>query len=492
MAIQAVLLVASAYYVLAYVGVALARLSYPFELEWLEGAALDQVLRVLRGEAMYAAPSLAYVPLNYAPLYFWASALVAQVAGTDFLALRLLSVASSLAVFWFIHDLVWRERHSRLAALAGVGLFAATYRLGGAWLDLARADSFALAILLGGVWALRAGERDMAAGIVAGLLFVLAFMAKQSSATSVAPLVVWTLAVNWRRGVPLLATVGIAGAIAVLSTNAATGGWFGYYAFDVARRHSMDMSLLMNFPIGDLARHFWPGMSVLVVSAIWNRRWWWSRPGGFHLSLLAGLIGTSWLLRLYRGGYDNVLMTAHAGLSIAVGLAMSRWSDAMPPGTKGRRLLLAGLCGAMVVQLGILGWDPMKQLPTTADRAGWQKMVEGLSAMPGEVLVSSHPYVARLAGKPPLAHVMPFMDVVKGADGPVEAGLLRDMRGALSAHRYSVLVLDNRDWLSDEALRAGYRFRARVFPGPEVGWPVTGMHTRPEWILTPGGRETVP
>src|SRR5262245_60258037 len=68
--LDAAILAVAAYYLLAYLGVALARIGYPFELEWLEGQSLEEVRRLLAGQPIYAAPSLEFVASNYPPLYF--------------------------------------------------------------------------------------------------------------------------------------------------------------------------------------------------------------------------------------------------------------------------------------------------------------------------------------------------------------------------------------------------------------------------------------
>src|SRR5262249_33500057 len=162
---------------LALLAVALGRVAYPFEVEWLEGAALDEVRHAGAGGALYAAPSLSYVPLNYTPLYFWVASLFAHVFRPTFLALRMVSLLSALAVIGFLVDLVRRETRSWTAAFISAGLFAATFRLGGAWLDLAHVDSLSLALLFAGVWTLRVEPSPPRSGVVAGALFVASCLA---------------------------------------------------------------------------------------------------------------------------------------------------------------------------------------------------------------------------------------------------------------------------------------------------------------------------
>src|SRR6267143_1685706 len=90
------------FYILAYLFVALARMGYPFELEWMEGGMVDHVRRVLLGLPIYAKPSIEFVSFLYPPLYYEAAAVFSKVLGPGFLPLRLLSFLSSVGVFVLI------------------------------------------------------------------------------------------------------------------------------------------------------------------------------------------------------------------------------------------------------------------------------------------------------------------------------------------------------------------------------------------------------
>src|SRR5262245_19847897 len=74
-------LAAAALFTAAYIGVAWLRMSYPYELEWMEGGSLDDVARVLAGQPLYTTPTLQFIPYAYPPLYFWIGAGFARVFG---------------------------------------------------------------------------------------------------------------------------------------------------------------------------------------------------------------------------------------------------------------------------------------------------------------------------------------------------------------------------------------------------------------------------
>ena len=165
-------------FVACYLAVAFARFSYPYPLEWLEGGALLNVQRALHGQALYGAPSVHFTGFLYTPLYYYVSAAAAWVFGLHLSTLRLVSIASSLVAFGAVGWLVWSETRNRWAAVCAAGLFAASFRLGGAWFDLARVDSLFLALLLVGLVVARRTSTWRVA-VVAGLVLAAAFFAKQ-------------------------------------------------------------------------------------------------------------------------------------------------------------------------------------------------------------------------------------------------------------------------------------------------------------------------
>src|SRR5439155_22063906 len=106
-------LVASACSIEVMFEVAARRMSYPFEVEWMEGGSVDHVRRILDGKKLYVAPSLDFVPYTYTPLYFYAAAAVAKVTGIGFFPLRFLSTAATAANLALLYFIVRRETTSR-------------------------------------------------------------------------------------------------------------------------------------------------------------------------------------------------------------------------------------------------------------------------------------------------------------------------------------------------------------------------------------------
>ena len=204
---------------IVWVLTAAARCGYPFELEWMEGGSLDHVERVLEGRDLYVEPGLEYGAYPYTPLYFWVAAGFAQVFGPGFLALRLVSILSTLAIFGLLFDCgrrLAREQGATrsLGLLSGVtsaALFAAAHRFAGAWLDLARVDALSIALLLACFHQMRFAPVRRATWL--GALFGLAAFATKHStllpALALAPAAFYPAVLRDRRnGLALRSIVG--------------------------------------------------------------------------------------------------------------------------------------------------------------------------------------------------------------------------------------------------------------------------------------------
>ena len=236
----------------SYLAVALRQLGYPYELEWMEGGAVEIVARVVHGQAIYVAPSLHYVPYTYTPLYFWVSAAVAHLTGLSFLPLRLVSLTASVGCLAVLFGLVWRETDDPVAGVVASGFFAATFEVGGAWLDIGRVDSLFLLFLLLAVAAGRRA-RDWPGGVLVGLLVFAAFFTKQIGLVALAPILVYLLAVRRRVGIAALLTSVVAVTGSTLFLQSESHGWYGYYIYTELAHQAPDPRVWLHFLPGDIA-----------------------------------------------------------------------------------------------------------------------------------------------------------------------------------------------------------------------------------------------
>lgn len=472
---------AAGVYIGLYAAVALVRARYPFELEWMEGATLEHVRRVLAGAPLYARPSLDFVAFTYPPLYYYAAAAVSGALGDGFLALRAVSIAASALSLFLIYSLV-RGESGRAPALVAAGLFAATYPLSGAWLDLGRVDALylCLALLTGTVIARATTPVHFAIG---GLCAALALLAKQPIVVSLAFVGPYLLLRHPRGFVYFLVTAVIAGGGAQWYLDVRSDGWFTYYVYELPRLRmaiSSRPARAVMFLWDDMARPLAPLLLALAVSAVLLARGWRGSPAQagreprIRCVLFAlGLLLSSCLARLEGGAWSNALLPAYAGIAILFGLAVRVTTGALMP-------------TAAVAQFVLLAYDPRAITPTARDEAVGRAVAARVAQLPDGVLVLDHGYLASSAGKRSFAHGWAMTDVLWADRRGAGAALEAEARAAIEARRFPALVLDDsRHWFTP--LFERHYARSERLPDAAAFWPVSGSRRRPAAIYLPRG-----
>jgi 4-amino-4-deoxy-L-arabinose transferase-like glycosyltransferase len=482
-------LVLAGAFLLVYLAIAASRVAYPYELEWMEGGSLEEVRRVLDGRPLYVPPSLGFTPFIYPPLYFWVGAAAAKLAGLSLPTLRWVSFLASLAALFLLYRFARRETGSRLAGLLAAGLFAACFKIGGAWYDVARVDCLSVALWLCALYLLRFGKTD-ASQVASGALVVLSFLAKQSALLAAAPLAAYALLFKPRRGLPFLGTAVGLGAIALLLLDRTSGGWFRYYVFDLPRSHRLVPAMVGGFWRVDVLTRIGPAflVGVLFLAHDVSRG---NRERASFLGLAtAGAAASAWLSRMHLGGWPNVLMPLHAAVALLCGIAVYAVAgERSEKPVRAARWFDAAATLALLAQFALLLYDPRPFVPSHADREAGQTLVGRLEGTPGDVLVPNHPYLAVLAGKPSFAHDNAIADVLRGIRGDARSNLEREIVGAIRAHRFTAVVVDDEANFLGGYLEGIYVPADRVLLRPDAFWTVTGARMRPEWWLVPAQRD---
>lgn len=458
------------------------RIAYPFQLEWMEGGSLQHVLRLQDGLPLYVRPSLEFTPYLYPPFYYYVSLGLAGLTGlTWFWPLRLTSVLASIGCTASVLLIVRRHTGSVYWGLLSAGLFVATFRLGGAWFDIARVDMLFVALLLAAQVIILSRPRGEA---WAGLLLGLAFYCKQTTATVAIPLLA---AVSWRRGAKAGLRAALVCALVVALTTAVedwrSGGWYSYYIFDLPGKHGLDKPFLDHLRLR-WQKVFHPlavATAFGILHATFGRRAAWKGDTGLTAVFVLGMLGLAIGAGLNRGSYDNVNVPAFAALAIVFGIA-GCWLErqAVAPGTQ---LALWLTCA---VQFVVLGFEPRAQIPKPEDLAAGKDLVRRLGEAPLDVLIPSHAYLAKAAGKRSYAHQIALQEI-QGAYSPdgfqPDPELAQVLRQDLAKRRFSLIVLDDKHpfWCPVFKL---YRPQPLPYAHAETFFPVTGKHTRPETLWT--------
>jgi len=474
------LAVASAIPILLYLWVALHRLGYPYELDYLEGGAVGIVARVLHGQSLYTAPTLAYVSYTYPPLYSFVSAAVAELTGVGFLPLRLVSFVSSL----FTLGLLWRWVRSVsgdwIAGVVAAGLFAATYTLSGWWFDVGRLDSLFLALTLAALVVGRSAQ-SWRGGLGFGLLAFLAFFTKQVALIALAPAMLILLLRRRQAGLTAIATAIVLVGGSTLALDAASHGWYRYFIVSELGGQRWKHNPWLGFWQYDLLRHFRPlvllGLIALGVRLCSPKRQWSRalRTISYELAGAGGLLLCAWISRVHTGGYLNVLLPAFAACALLSGLAFASMRRRGP-------LLAIAAVAAIAIQLLILPYKPASAIPTATARAAGAQLMARLRSLPGPVLILAHPWYGTLAGKGSFAQSDAIAEVLR-SHAPRGASELRAaLRGSLNRYHVQAVVLDRppQRWLLPQ-LRANFVLASTRITS-ELLRPVADLRLPPRYL----------
>ena len=484
---RAMLLALCAWFAGAVVYITFSRAAYPFDLEWMEGGSLVQILRLLEGKALYVAPSLEYIPYIYPPLYTYLSALLAKVINISwFLPLRLVSLAASAGIGVLIYAITRRQTQSAFWGLIAAGFFAAIFQIGGAWFDIARVDMLFICLLLAATGLLE--KEDWLSSLLAGLVFTCAFLTKQTAIFVFAGLLVYVFIFRNRRAAILTGLTFLVSAGGwIWFENVRSAGWFWYYIFSLPGLHNLPspgpayigQPLIIILPVCiacavGCARFVCAPLAVL------------KDKGGLWPVFAGVMLLTSILASLNPGSYNNNYLPFYAALAILFGTNLP-WLLERQSGPRRvfRQALLYSLC---IAQFLALLYNPLAQIPSSADLQAGLALVQRLRAVDGEVLMPNHNALPILAGKKPYAHLIALQEI-RGNFGRQEPQgwslLSAEISAALSAQKFSAILLDqpNSIWAQVDQTYIGTPI---LYSSEEVFWPVTGGRTRPRTMYTRG------
>lgn len=476
-ALRAVTLAYGALWALIWLGLALARLSYPFELEWSGGEVLDHCRQALTGHSLYVPPGSGWFPYEYPPLYFWTAALLMRLTGFTYAALRIVSLLSTLGCCVIISlwtrllirgrgdglqmtrgEMASREReevrHGVVWGGIAAGLFLASYRLTGAWFDIERIDMLFLFLSLLGV--LRLEHRDYPG---AALAFSLAFFTKQQAILFIfGGIAALACRKHWREttlfsGLSLLFCL-----VPGLLLNRATQGWFYYYCFHVPAANGIKVSLALKFLLQDLPLYT-PAIALILASKFRAPKSSVHDQDVLFAMTLMGLLG-SLLSRAHWGGDQNVLIAGYLFVGTAACVTAGRWERLQPQRS-------APLYALALAQMLTLFYRPDAQRPTQAGREAGQRYQQRVQELEqeGEVLCLDHGGFTAI----PHFQLMGLLDLMN-----TEKRLPSALVNAIHTHRYAAIVTDALpapQSLLGQELQGNYR-------------PMECLHLTQSWIVT--------
>ena len=470
-------------YVIIYLWIVFQRIQYPFELEWIEGGMVDQVQRILHGQGIYVPPSIEFVPFLYPPFYFYLSAVASAIFGNGFFPLRLISFGASIVALVTIAGIIYGETKNLWAAFLSAGLFIATFRATGAWLDIGRVDSLFLTLWMLFIYVVR-GKKNIYVAVLSGLLFSLALLTKQTALVMCLPIIGYLFWLNWKFSLCLLIVATLVFGITTLILNQESSGWYIYYVFTLLSQQTEWLpSKFITFWSRDVVAQL--PLAILFAAFVFVKK---PKQNGLNpvlwLVILIGALAGAFLTRAKLGGYENVLLPAYAAIVLLFGLGFNEFQKVIVPLPDNYKVLAERLAYlACILQFVLLLYNPFSQIPKASDLNAGKELIQSLSEIEGDVYLPSHGYLPTLAGKKSFAHHSAVWDVLRGGQQTQGKGLLaEDLNRAIHNQYFDVIILDS-DWnYCCREIDKYYTREGRVFEDNTVFYPVTGWEIRPSTI----------
>lgn len=475
-------------FIIVVLTLSIMRLMYPYEIEWMEGAMLDHVVRILADKPIYSAPTIDFIPWLYPPLYYYAVAIVAKIVGLGFFAGRIVSFISTLITAGLMGWMVQRITKNRLFSFLTIALYFATYHATGYYFDIVRNDAFFTAIIVVLAF-LPMSLSGKIGAIVTAILFVVAFLTRQQAVFFLPPLVVWCWLKDKKLGVIFTASAIVLTLLAHFVIYSATHGWSTFYMFTIPSAKRADFSIIRmfdafpNFALGPFAIS---SIAIVILPFLFKEGGGGWLPGFFKsdtglivLMALAALAAGAMSLG-NEGGDRNVMMPFAALVLPLLPIALNEMKNAKP--AFARYVYLAFL-----FQFVALYFNPLSGkmvIASARQRAGGDEFMRKLRAMPGEVYIPYHGYITRQAGKPSHAQLLATIDVLRVHD-TTSARLQADLDSAFAQHRFSAVIMEESDAFRLDSV-SHYTCVGRMIAEPNVYLTRVGdMSTRPEFVFVP-------
>lgn len=474
------IVVTSLYYILVFIFISLSRISYPFELEMMEGAMLENTIRLIEGKEIYTKPTMDYIPFIYPPLFFYLSEISVKIFGESFFSLRILSFLSTILSFFLIFKLIIKETENWIFGLSAAGLFAGVYQITGFWFDLARVDSLFLMLILATIYIIRVTKKDTGL-IYAAIIASLAYLTKQTTFIIIFPMLIYLIFKFKARSLFFIIPFVFAITLTTIILNKVTDGWYFFWIFELPSSHQWILKYIISFWSYDIFKHT---ALMFLVSIMWiiflikNSE---KNDYIFFSMAMIGIILSSWLQRLHLGGFVNANIPAYALLTITFLSGINYFlknNDLVSELNINKYKIILFLI--IFSQLLSLNYNPTKAIPTKEDRAAGENLINKIKEFKGEVYIPNHSYLNRYAGKKSFASWVGYLDLMI-SKSELKYELESEFEEKLKQKYFDAIITNTTNF--HHFIEKYYGIREEIFH-KEVFFTIS-QRTRPEYIYVP-------
>jgi hypothetical protein len=473
-------------YVGFYLYGAFKRITYPYDLDFIEDNMLMQAIQVSLGKPVYVPPNADFVPQVYMPLYTLLSGWIFKAIAPSYVPMRLLSFSATIVTAIMIFSISRRICGNRGIAFCTMALFLAGYRTTGGWYDLARVDALYVMLTLAGAALLAYGKENRFRLPLAGFILALAFLTKQNGLFFGLVVAVYlSLTIGWQ-ALAFAIPFALFSILPVLYLDQVFGGWFSTYVFKIAYLSPIDFHRVVAFLKDDLLGSM-IGLTIPFIiagiSLVWRERrkntliepWNWFIVAALFISI-AG--------RASVGGNRNNLMPAYTFLCIAPALVAREtrlwWDGWQVPAKSGLFVLII----AQFVLTSLIPKYPLGFIPTSSMKSAGDRLIQRVVSVQGPVLVMLHPYYALLAGKEPAVDIQMLWHARLRGEQP----LPDDFVNRIESHYYSAIISDESFFETQPDLHkliTTYYIQTETLNLSSAPPTITGVVVRPKVIYLP-------
>jgi hypothetical protein len=397
------------------------RAGYPWDIEWLEGAALYQAHRVKEGQVTYGPPQGGYLPLLHPPLYPALLGVLGKVLPLDYPMARAVSMVFFLGSAALVLRALLRHHEDEeggkidgwALGLLSAGIAAAGVPILEGFYDMVREDIMAvwLCVLLA-VLADPAERKLTPRRIAACAAVITAILYTRLPAVFLPVWVTLFVFARHRRSGLLLMLAGISGCgLTLVALQYVSKGWYWMYTVSMLQDHALFRE---KFWTGLVHLYkgapYYPALFVVALGLGVTRNL--SARAALWFGMYVASFPSSFLPWAKVGGYFNDFMPTCFLLGPATAFLVADAVKAFGrrPGAalSVRAAAYVGLC----VHLFLATYDIHRFLPNGGAWTRAKKTSDVVAKLEGGVISPRHPFVpVRVGIRTPQFADMPYLDL---------------------------------------------------------------------------------